>query len=295
MHEGQVEICAEQVAALVADQLPALAGKAVVRVDGAGTVNAIFRIGDDVAARFPLVRDDADRMRAELERELAAAGEFRRACGVPAPEPLHLGHPGRGYPLPWTAQTWLEGSPATPRLWEDSLSLANDMAGLLERLARWDIGDRRFRGRGRGGVVSDHDTWVEECIHRTEGRFDTGLMRKMWSAFRQLPREDPDVLCHTDLTPFNVLVADGRIIGLVDTGSSQPADPALDLVGAWHMLADGPREQLRRDLGCSDLRWERGKAWAFEQAIGAYWYYVDTNPPMAEMGRTTLDRLIANL
>lgn len=295
MHRGQVEISAEQVAALIADQLPALAGKAVVPVEGAGTVNAIFRIGDDVAARFPLQGDDADRMRADLEHEIAAAAEFRRACGLPAPEPLHLGHPGHGYPLPWTAQTWLQGSAAMPSQWEHSFRLADDMALLLERLGRWDIGDRRFRGRGRGGALSDHDTWVGECIRRTEGLFDTSVMRRMWSAFRHLPREDPDVLCHTDLTPFNVLVADGRIVGLLDTGSSQPADPALDLVGAWHLLAEAPREQLRRNLGCSDLRWERGKAWAFQQAAGAYWYYVRTNPNMAAMGRTTLDRLAATV
>lgn len=294
MHEGQVDIGLEQVAALIADQLPALAGEAIVPVDAAGTVNAIFRIGDDVAARFPLLRDDVNRVQGQLERELDAAVEFRRASCFPAPEPLHLGYPGHGYPLPWSAQTWLHGSPATPTSWEDSMRLAGDIAELLERLGRWDIGDRRFRGRGRGGALSDHDSWVEECIRRSEGLFDTSAMRRMWTAFRQLPREDPDVLCHTDLTPFNVLVSDGRITGLLDTGSAQPADPALDLVGAWHLLAAAAREQLRRDLGCSDLRWERGKAWAFQQAAGAYWYYVSTNPEMAEMGRTTLSRLVAN-
>lgn len=294
MHDGQIEIHLHQVAALVADQLPELAGAPVEPVEGAGTVNAIYRIGEDAVARFPLQRHDVDRVKAELEHEMVAAAEFRRASCFPAPEPLHLGHPGHGYPLPWTAQTWLEGRTATPTRWEESFRLAQDQAELVETLQRWDVGDRRFRGGGRGGVLTDHDRWVEKCIHRSEGLYDTDWMHRAWAAFRQLPREDPDVLCHTDLTPFNVLVADGAIIGLLDTGNSQPADPALDLVGAWHLLADAPREQLRRDLGCSDLRWERGKAWAFEQAAGAYWYYVDTNPAMAEMGRTTLDRLAAN-
>lgn len=294
MHEDQIEIHRDQVAALVADQLPALAGETVVPVEGAGTVNAIYRIGQRVAARFRLLRGDDDRVKAELEQELAAAAVFRRASCVPAPEPLHLGRPGHGYPLPWTAQTWVEGRPATPTRWAGSFRLAQDLAALLESLHGWPVGDRRFRGGGRGGVLADHDSWVEECIQRSEGLHDTEWMHRTWAAFRQLPREEPDVLCHTDLTPFNVLVADGGIVGLLDTGSSQPADPALDLVGAWHLLGDAPPEQLRRDLACSDLRWERGKAWAFEQAAGAYWYYVDTSPAMAEMGRTTLDRLLAN-
>ena len=99
-------------------------------------------------------------------------------------------------------------------------------------------------------------------------------------------------MCHGDLIPSNVLVADGRLTGLLDTGGFQAADPAPDLVAAWHLFDDGPREQIRRDLDCSDLQWERGRAWAFQQAAGAYWYYQRSNPTMADMGRTTLERLI---
>jgi aminoglycoside phosphotransferase (APT) family kinase protein len=99
-------------------------------------------------------------------------------------------------------------------------------------------------------------------------------------------------MCHGDLIPSNLLVADGRLVGVLDTGGFQAADPALDLVVAWHLLGDGPREQLRRDLGCPDLQWERGRAWAFQQAAGALWYYQHTNPSMADMGRTTLERVL---
>jgi hypothetical protein len=41
------------------------------------------------------------------------------------------------------------------------------------------------------------------------------------------------------------------------------------------------------------LEWERGKAWAFQQAAGLVWYYEKTNPTMADLGRTTLCRLFA--
>ena len=47
-------------------------------------------------------------------------------------------------------------------------------------------------------------------------------------------------------------------------------------------------------LSCPDLQWARGQAWAFEQAMGAVWYYRGTNPPMAEMGSTTLARLLGD-
>ena len=79
---------------------------------------------------------------------------------------------------------------------------------------------------------------------------------------------------------------------MLDVGGLGPADPALDLVAAWHLLEPGPRQVLRDDLGSADLQWERGRAWALVQAMGAVWYYVDSNPPMSRMGRRTLDRLL---
>jgi hypothetical protein len=77
-------------------------------------------------------------------------------------------------------------------------------------------------------------------------------------------------------------------------GGFGPADPALDLVSAWHLLETGPRQVLRLDLGCDDLEWERGRAWAFEQAMGLVEYYLETNPVLSRMGRRTLERLQAD-
>lgn len=50
--------------------------------------------------------------------------------------------------------------------------------------------------------------------------------------------------------------------------------------------------RLRHRLGSSDLEWERGAAGAFVQAIGLVWYYVDSNPVVAELGRSTCQRLL---
>ena len=65
----------------------------------------------------------------------------------------------------------------------------------------------------------------------------------------------------------------------------------LELVGAWHLLDDGTRQIFRDALGCDELQWERGKAWAFEQSMGAVWYYRDSNPGLSAMGRRALERL----
>ncbi len=292
VHDDEVAIDVEQVVALVADQVPDLVGLPVSPVDAGGTVNTIFRIGETVTARFARRPDDPDRMRRRLRRGAEAASEVRDVCWVPSPEPLQIGRPGHGYPMPWSTQTWLPGSTATPTSDTGSTGLADDLIRLVKDLRSVDTRGRRFAGSGRGGTLSDHDDWVDLCTRRSEGLIDTQAMRSAWASFRTLPAAANDVMCHTDLIPANVLVEGGRLRGVLDTGGFSAADPALDLVAGWHLLGDALRERFRIGLGCSDREWERGRAWAFQQAAGAYWYYRDTNPAMAAMGRTTLGRVL---
>ena len=58
-------------------------------------------------------------------------------------------------------------------------------------------------------------------------------------------------LFHVDLHPGNVLVSGAgdraRLSGVLDVGGLGSADPALDLVAAWHLLADGPRQAFQGD------------------------------------------------
>jgi aminoglycoside phosphotransferase (APT) family kinase protein len=136
---------------------------------------------------------------------------------------------------------------------------------------------------------------MQTCFERSELLVDVPPLRRRWAALRELPRSAAaDVMTHGDLIPGNVLVRNGRLAGVLDVGGLGPADPALDLVGAWHLLEAGPRQVLRNDLDCDDLEWERGKAWAFEQAMGAVWYYVESNPAMSLMGQRTLQRIMAD-
>ena len=151
-----------------------------------------------------------------------------------------------------------------------------------------------FAGTGRGGDLRAHDAWLETCFARSERLLDVPRLRRVWARMRELPRGPAaDVMNHGDLIPGNVLVSAGRLAGVLDVGGLGPADPALDLVGAWHLLQPGPRLALRDELGLAGPEWERGRAWAFVQAMGAVWYYVDSNPSMSRMGRRTLERVLA--
>ena len=165
---------------------------------------------------------------------------------------------------------------------------------MISALRTADTGGRRFQGSGRGGNLPDHDEWVEECLGKSTELLDVPVLRRLWSHFRELPRTSADVMSHGDLQPLNVLVAGGRLTGVLDTGDFAPADPALDAMAGWYFFGADSRAVFRDELGCDDLEWERSKAWSFEQALGVIWYYVDTNPAMYQMGRRALARVVAD-
>ncbi|MEU6342081.1 aminoglycoside phosphotransferase family protein [Streptomyces sp. NPDC046977] len=295
MHDDQVDVTAEVVAALIREQFPQWSGTAIRRVASTGTVNAVFRIGNDLSARFPLRPADPAEALAVLEQEARASAELAQVSRFPAPEPVALGMPGAGYPMPWSVQTWLPGTTASDADPSASDAFAEDLAAFIATLRGAGTRGRRFSGNGRGGVLADHDDWMAKCFEESKGLLDVDRLRQAWGHFRELPRTAADVMSHGDVIPGNVLVAGDRLSGVLDTGGFGPADPALDLVGAWHLLRRGPREVLRRALGCDDLEWERGKAWAFQQAVGVVWYYVESNPTMSRMGRRTLDRVLGSM
>lgn len=292
MHADQMSVPVETVRGLIAEQFPQWAALPVRPLDLTGTVNALFRIGNHLTGRFPLQPLEVGEARRWLEQEADAARELAGRTAYATPEPVAIGEPGPGYPLPWSVQTWVPGTPASEVDLGGSVAFASDLADFIRGVRSIDTHGRTFARAGRGGDLRNHDALMEKCFARSEHLVDVGRLRPIWASLRALPRTSPDLMTHGDLTPGNVLVSAGRLSGVIDVGGLGPADPALDLVAAWHLLEAGPRRILRDDLGSDDLEWARGQAWAFEQAMGVLWYYVESNPTMHRMGRTTLQRIL---
>ena len=291
MHDDQIDLASETAEALIAQQFPELGSEPVVRLETAGTVNAIFRVGRDKAARFPLRYADPQAYADLLQREAKAMAELALHCPVPTPLSLAVGKPSLDFPMPWSVQTWIAGDVATPDGLEESDRFAMDLAALVASLRRAATGGRRFSGPGRGGSLGDHDAWVAECFERSAAILDVEPLRRLWARLRTVPAGGAEVMSHKDLIPFNLLVSGDRLVGVLDGGGFGPADPALDLVAAWHALDSERREVFRGALGVDEAEWLRGAAWAHEQAMGLVWYYQESNPPMAALGRTTVQRL----
>src|SRR5699024_6540720 len=252
MHSGQLALSEQVAARLITGLLPDTDPSTIRLVPSAATTSTVVRIGEDLAARFPLEPTDPDAAREALTAEHAAMAEFAALCPLPAPEPVALGEPTAALPMPWSVPTWIPCEVADPSLLASSDSAADDLAALRLALRAGPTRGRRFEGHGRGGDLSAHEDWVRECLRRSRDLLPVDALAARWERWRELERHAPDVMSHCDLIPANLLSTGGRLVGVLDSGGFSPADPALDLVAAWHLLDTARRRRLRECLGCSD-------------------------------------------
>lgn len=289
MHQGQADVTPGVVASLVASQFPQWRDLPVRAVTSHGTVNALFRLGEEIVLRFPLQPSLDPKLRDELTGEQENARRLAASSPVQVPVPLALGEPGEGYGGPWAAYRWIPGDTATPAGAGASVAFARDLAGFVTALRGMDTGGRGWDGRGRGGPLQSKDEYVRSALAESGHLTDTARIAALWDRCLALPPPDgPDVWIHADLMPGNLLVRDGRLAGVIDVETACVGDPAVDLMPVWNLLSGGAREAYRSALAADDVTWERGRGWAILQAIVALPYYVTTNPVMAGTARHTL-------
>lgn len=287
MHPDELDIDADLVARLLAAQFPEWAALPLERVESAGTVNAIYRLGEEMAVRLP--------------RRAAWSGGFdREAHWLPRlaphlplaiPEPLAHGVPGEGYPLPWAVYRWLEGEVATPAN-IDQRQAALDLAGFITALQRIDPegGPRPSAENYRRGVaLRTRDGYTRQAIADLGDRVDGAAATAAWEVALQADEwSRPPAWLHGDLMPGNLLVREGRVVAVIDWGALAVGDPACDLMPAWNLLEPVAREVFREALAVDDASWARGRGWALSTALVALPYYWETNPVFADIARRTL-------
>ena len=226
MHTNQIPLTLATARSMIRNQFPQYRDHEITRLEtSTGTVNAIFRIGSDATARFPLQVYHPGHLADVLRGEAAAMTELAEHCPFPTPKPLGLGQPTEHYPLPWAVQSWVEGNLASSQKLAQSYIFALDLVQLIASLRAAPTQGRRFDGHNRGGHLPDHDQWMETCFAKSEDLLDVPRLRCLWTQFRALPSPGPDVMSHKDLTPANLLVERRQIVGVLDGGGFGPADP----------------------------------------------------------------------
>jgi aminoglycoside phosphotransferase (APT) family kinase protein len=283
MHPGMHPIDDDLVRGLIAAQFPQWAELAVERWPSGGTVNAMYRLGDDMVVRLPLVAGGA--------KDVAMEQDWlpRLASWLPTdiPEVLGAGQPAKGYPWPWSVYRWLAGEhPKTGALNEPVL-LAKDLAEFVAAMRSITLpGAPRAH---RGGAVASLDGATRAAIEQLRGipeeGVDCGAVAAVWEEALRAQGRDEQVWLHADLMPGNLLLDGGRLSAVIDFGCAGVGDPACDLFPAWNLLPAEAREVFREALGVDDATWIRGRCRTLSQALIALPYYRKTNPAMADNAR----------
>ncbi|MFI6689246.1 aminoglycoside phosphotransferase family protein [Streptomyces sp. NPDC050485] len=283
-HPGPHPIDDDLVRRLIAGQFPQWAGLAVERFASGGTVNAVYRLGDGMVVRLPLVAGGAD----DVSMEQEWLPRLAPRLPTPIPEVLGAGQPAEGYPWPWSVYRWLAGEHPEAGALAEPVPLAEDLAAFVAAMRSVTL--PRAPKAYRGGPLASLDISTRAAIEELRGIPQEGIncdaAAAIWEdALRAPGREVASVWLHADLMPGNLLVDGGRLTSVIDFGCMGVGDPACDLFPAWNLLPPGAREVFRDALGVDDATWKRGRARTLSQALIALPYYRTRNPAMAHNAR----------
>jgi aminoglycoside phosphotransferase (APT) family kinase protein len=276
MHEDEVDTDRSLVRRLLISQYPQWAGLPIERVQSAGTDNAMYRLGEDMAVRLPRIHWAIDAV-AKEQRWLPVLAP---CLPLRVPVPIVIGAPEDEFPYPWSVVPWIPGEMATLDALDDPLQAARDLAAFVRALQSINATGGPEHRRGR--PVRLQDEAVRRSVGHLRGEVDGAAVLDAWSRVLDAPDyEGPPMWFHGDLAYLNLIARDGALRSVIDWGTCGVGDPAIDTIVAWSLLTADAREVYRDALEIDDATWTRGKGWVL-CGIGAPVYYRETNPILVD-------------
>jgi aminoglycoside phosphotransferase (APT) family kinase protein len=289
MHDGQADIDEALVRKLLASQFPDLVPLRVRPVRSAGTVNAIYRIGDHLCARLPLL----ERYAADTEHEMRWLPHLAPRLTLAIPQPVAKGEPDCGYPFNWAIYRWLDGQPYADDLVEDERQAAVELARFVTELRRTPVAADVPRTGRR--PLAELDAATRVSFAEAAQAIDSAAAMAAWEDSLQAPPWDgTPTWIHADLLRPNLLVVGGRLRAVIDFGAVGIGDPASDVIPAWSVFGPAGRQEFRAVLDVDDGTWRRARGIALHQAAALIPYYATTNPGMAALGTRTVEQVVTD-
>jgi len=289
MHEGEIDIDVALVKRLLTDQFPHLAKESITVVRSTGTVNAIYRLGDDLYMRLPRLEEWAE----SIDNEWTWLPKLAPRISLNIPKPLARGKPTDWYPCPWAILHWIEGTSYQDALINDERQTAHELVNFILELRSVDGVDAPRGGR-RPLIELDAET--RSAIESSRGVIDTEAVSAAWARSLESPTWDgKPVWIHGDLLTSNLLVQGGRLCAVIDFGGVGIGDPAADVIPAWSVFNKIGRETFRQALDVDDDTWSRARGYALHQALMIIPYYRESNPEFVTMAKRTVEEVLTEL
>jgi len=286
LHEEEVDIDADLVGRLIATQFPESAHLPLAEVQSTGTVNAIYRLGDELCVRLPRV----EKWALSLGRELHWLPRLAPYVSLRVPEPVAPGLPASGYPFHWAIYRWIDGEPYRDDLVVDERKAAEDLARFVLELRRAETVDAPRGGRRPLRELGD---LTRAALAASRNAIDSDAALAAWETALEAPAwEGTFVWVHTDLLRPNVLVRSGSLAAVIDFGGVGIGDPAADVIAAWSVFGPVGRAAFRRALDVDDGTWRRARGYALHQAAMIIPYYAETNPEFVALAERTIDQIL---
>lgn len=270
MHADELEIEERLVRRLLVDQFPRWAELPLRKVEPVGTVNAVFRLGDEYSIR--LARREGPTTPGG--REFLWLPKLAPLVPLEIPVPIAQGRPNNEYPWFWEIHSWLRGE-TVPIEAIDEIQAARDLAGFVLALQQVDPTGGPL---GRGIPLAQRDKDFRYWLARFNG--DPAVSAVWESALSAPPWNGPPVWHHGDLDVRNWLVHDKRISGVIDWETMGIGDPACDVMVAWKLHSPEARDVFLDAIRTDDATLARARGWVVSQAVAILAYYTPQNNPI---------------
>jgi aminoglycoside phosphotransferase (APT) family kinase protein len=290
----KADITAELVSRLVATQFPKWADLPIRPVDVDGWDNATFRLGEHMSVRLPSSQSYVE----QVDKEHRWLPVLARQLPLPIPELLAKGHPGCGFPRPWSVYRWIDGQTAEVGQIADLCEFAADLADFLAALYKVDPSGGPLPGTHnffRGGSPSYYNAETRTALTALHGVIDTGLAAEVWEAALAAPWDGSPVWFHGDAQPGNLLLdAAGRLHAVIDFGTSGIGDPACDTTIAWTFLSGDSQRVFKERLPVDEATWTRGRGWAIWKAMIVLAQALETDSDEVDFTKDVINKILAD-
>lgn len=290
MHADEVHIDDALARQLIARQFPSWSGLRLRRVASRGTVNAIFRLGDDLALRLPRTAAWARSL-----DEIEAGDTWLRGVGpklpLLIPEPVAVAPASEEFPFPWVIHRWIDAEALSDDV-ADSANTADRLGGFVEALHALDAPGPDVPRSVKAISRTSWDPVFRDVIKHVVDVVDVARALDVWQATLDAPGwAGEPVWVHGDLLVDNLLARSGTLAAVIDFECYGAGDPALDLTPAWFLFSKKTRARFRDVVAADAATWERARNHALRSVMGIR-YYATTNPGFSAMCARTLQRAV---